>query len=92
MAGPVTMGGAPLLSAVWFPVHQRTTATALGVLSGTLGVAVSFIIGNLIGVLQPSATFCSTSHKIKAAALAKNRIGLSLGTGLLFEKIILNLY
>ena len=62
MAGPVTMGGAPLLSAIWFPVHQRTTATAIGVLSGTLGVAVSFIIGNLIGVLQPSATFCSTRH------------------------------
>ena len=55
MAGPVTMGGAPLLSAIWFPVHQRTTATAVGVLSGTLGVAVSFIIGNYVGILQPVA-------------------------------------
>ena len=65
MAGPLTMGGAPLLSAIWFPVHQRTTATAIGVLSGTLGVAVSFIIGNLIGVLQSSATFFQPVTKLR---------------------------
>ena len=41
------MGGPPLVSAVWFPVHERTTATAVGVFMGTTGVAISFIIGKL---------------------------------------------
>ena len=45
--GPVAMGGAPLLSATWFPAHQRTTATAIGSVMSGIGVSVSFIIGKL---------------------------------------------
>ena len=43
--GPVAMGAPPLLSAVWFPVHERTTSTAFGNVLNGFGVAVSFIIG-----------------------------------------------
>ncbi len=43
--GPVAMGGAPLLSATWFPVNQRITATAICTIFNGLGIAVSFIIG-----------------------------------------------
>ena len=43
--GPVAMGGAPLLSATWFPVDERTRATAFASVMNGIGVAVSFVIG-----------------------------------------------
>ena len=48
LAGPVTQAGPPVLSSLWFPPNQRTTATALASLTGSLGIAVSFLIGTLI--------------------------------------------
>lgn len=45
LAGPVTQAAPTLLSTNWFPVHERTTATAVASLMGSLGVAMSFIIG-----------------------------------------------
>ena len=45
LAGPVTQAAPPLLSASWFPPAQRTTATAVAALCGSLGVALSFVIG-----------------------------------------------
>ena len=45
LAGPVTQAGPTLLSAAWFPPKQRTTATAVAALCGSLGVAMSFVIG-----------------------------------------------
>jgi len=47
LAGPVFMAAPPLISATWFPANQRTTATSLGILSGNVGFALSFIIGFL---------------------------------------------
>ncbi|XP_048585410.1 solute carrier family 49 member 4 isoform X2 [Nematostella vectensis] len=38
-------GGAPFVSAVWFPSNERATATALGVVATSLGIALSFVIG-----------------------------------------------
>ena len=48
LGGPIAMGGPPLISATWFPVHQRTTATALMVVIAGFGLALSFIIAPLI--------------------------------------------
>ena len=42
------MAGPPLVSAVWFPPHQRTTSTAYLSATAYLGIAVSFLIGPLI--------------------------------------------
>ena len=42
------MAMGPLLSAVWFPPHQRTTATAIASLSSYVGAGMSFIIGPLL--------------------------------------------
>ena len=42
------MGGPPLLSALWFPVHERTKATAFACVANGIGVAVSFIIAPLL--------------------------------------------
>jgi hypothetical protein len=40
LAGPITFGAPPVLSALWFPAGQRTTATALNTVLNT----VSFIV------------------------------------------------
>ncbi|OWF51146.1 disrupted in renal carcinoma protein 2-like [Mizuhopecten yessoensis] len=45
LGGPVAMGLPPVLSATWFPPHERTTATAISQILNGLGVGVSFIIG-----------------------------------------------
>ncbi|VDI11899.1 MFS transporter, FLVCR family, disrupted in renal carcinoma protein 2 [Mytilus galloprovincialis] len=45
LAGPVAMGVPPALSARWFPVNERTTATAISSILNSLGVGISFIIG-----------------------------------------------
>lgn len=45
LAGPVAMAGPPAVSSVWFPTHQRTTATAIGTAFASAGTAVGFIIG-----------------------------------------------
>ena len=39
------MAGPPVMSSVWFPVHQRTTATGFSAAMNNLGEAVAFIIG-----------------------------------------------
>ncbi|KAK3589570.1 hypothetical protein CHS0354_043025 [Potamilus streckersoni] len=44
-AGPVAMGGPPVVSAEWFPPHQRTTATAVSIVISSFGVATSFLLG-----------------------------------------------
>ncbi|XP_064603077.1 solute carrier family 49 member 4-like isoform X1 [Liolophura sinensis] len=45
LAGPVCFGAPPLLSDVWFPIHERSTATAISVMSSYFGVASSYILG-----------------------------------------------
>lgn len=45
LGGPVTQAAPPLLSSAWFPRNERTTATAVASLCGSLGVALSFVIG-----------------------------------------------
>lgn len=45
IGGPVAMSLGPLISAAWFPPHQRTTSTALASLSSYVGSGVAFVIG-----------------------------------------------
>ena len=45
LGGPVAMAAPPILSAVWFPAKERTTATAIGTVLNYFGVALSFIMG-----------------------------------------------
>lgn len=45
LSAPMPMGAPPLISATWFPPHQRTTSTAIGSLGAYLGTAVGFTIG-----------------------------------------------
>ena len=42
----ITMAAPPLLSVLWFPTSERTTATALSAMAGYLGTGVAFITGD----------------------------------------------
>ncbi|XP_067935938.1 solute carrier family 49 member 4-like [Watersipora subatra] len=44
----IFLAGAPLLSVLWFPVNERTTATALATISTYMGVGFSFVCGPLV--------------------------------------------
>ena len=48
LSGPVVMGGTPVISTVWFPENQRTSATAFATVMGGMGTAVSFVLGNTL--------------------------------------------
>ena len=45
VAEVVTISAPPLLSALWFPANQRTTATAIAAVPSGFGVAATFLIG-----------------------------------------------
>ncbi len=45
LPGPLVMGGGPVFSAAYFPVEQRSLATAIPSVVGGIFVATSFIIG-----------------------------------------------
>lgn len=44
ISGIIIMSAPPAISAAWFPVNERTTATAFGMLSNALGLSVSFFL------------------------------------------------
>ena len=48
IGGPLAMALGPLISAVWFPPHQRTTSTAIASLAPYVGTGLAFIIGPLL--------------------------------------------
>lgn len=77
------MGVPPALSALWFPVKERTTATAIATILNGIGVGISFALGtsrlvqhiymarNTQEHLQPSANaYHLLGLKIKLRALA----------------------
>lgn len=45
IAATIPFSGPPLIAAVWFPLEERPTATAIGSFFNYLGVSLSFIIG-----------------------------------------------
>ena len=47
-SGTVALGAPPLVSATWFPPSERTTATAIGALAGSFGIAAAFVVGPAI--------------------------------------------
>ena len=45
---PIAFGAPTLVSATWFPLEERNTATAIGTLSFSIGMALGFLIGPVI--------------------------------------------
>ena len=48
LAGPIAFGASTVVSATWFPVNQRTTATAAGSILNGLGCAVPYLVGPML--------------------------------------------
>ena len=44
-AGSMSIAAAPLTSVLWFPVDERTTATAAATMAGYVGIGLAFITG-----------------------------------------------
>ena len=68
-ASIVPFGGPSLVSAVWFPLYQRTTATAIASTFNWLGVALSFLLGPYI-VTNPEYGPC---NKINGTVTGHNQ-------------------
>lgn len=47
-AAPLTYTAGPIISALWFPAHQRATATAISTIAGYAGGAACFLFGPMI--------------------------------------------
>eukprot|EP00055_Hartaetosiga_balthica_P013137 m.66087 g.66087 ORF g.66087 m.66087 type:complete len:500 (-) comp8179_c0_seq1:269-1768(-) len=45
LAGPIAMSMPAPISALWFPMEERTLATGLGSISNYIGVGLAFIVG-----------------------------------------------
>ena len=61
IAAIVPFAGPSLVSAVWFPLNQRTTATAIASIFNYFGFAFSFLLGPLI-VTNPEYVSCSVAQ------------------------------
>lgn len=48
IAGPFLMGSPSKLSVIWFPEHQRTTATSIASTMNIFGCCIGFLLGPLI--------------------------------------------
>ena len=48
LGGMMAQTAGPIISNLWFPPNERTTATSISSLSAPMGVALSFIIGPLV--------------------------------------------
>ena len=77
--GPILMGCPPLLSAQWFPVEERTRATATVVTFSSLGMACSFIIAVTIIVVAvpeglPLAVTLSLAYSVNEMKKLNNLV------------------
>ncbi|XP_067126779.1 solute carrier family 49 member 4-like [Centruroides vittatus] len=48
IAGVIVTGAPSLLSSIWFPTKQRTTATSISILCNYMGVCFGFLLGPVI--------------------------------------------
>ncbi|XP_053407588.1 solute carrier family 49 member 4-like isoform X2 [Mercenaria mercenaria] len=62
LAGSITQVIPAALSETWFPINERATATAIGVISNSLGSIVAFMLGpNLVN--EPNSENSTTTDK-----------------------------
>ena len=70
--GPVVFGAPGLVSATWFPVNERTTATAIATLAGYFGTAVAFTVGPAMVPSEiPANHYNINSSAVKTSNLAQ---------------------
>ncbi|PVD36115.1 hypothetical protein C0Q70_03088 [Pomacea canaliculata] len=75
LGGPVAMAGAPVISSVWFPSRERTTATAVGTIMASFGTGASFLIGPLIVPDVPDNTSTTSTTSTTSSPISRGRVG-----------------
>ncbi|XP_025082547.1 disrupted in renal carcinoma protein 2-like [Pomacea canaliculata] len=70
LGGPVAMAGAPVISSVWFPSRERTTATAVGTIMASFGTGASFLIGPLIVPDVPDNTSTTSTTSTTSSPIS----------------------
>ena len=58
---PVCLGASTFVSSTWFPPDERTTATAVGTLSVTVGAATGFLVGPILVPYSATNLFSSST-------------------------------
>ena len=92
MAAIVPFAGPSLVSAVWFPLNQRTTATAIASIFNYFGFAFSFLLGPLI-VTNPEYVSCSVAptHNQSSESFTTSYVAIDLhDTGELTPEVPFN--
>ena len=64
LAGPVAISGPPALSAVWFPVNQRTTATGCSAAINMLGLGIASVVGEYHYASSTSQLIAVNCHAV----------------------------
>ncbi|CAD5114944.1 unnamed protein product [Dimorphilus gyrociliatus] len=64
LVGPIAMSLSPLLSVIWFPLEERTLATAISAVLNSAGTAASFLTGPL-SIADPSKSNSTSPLEIR---------------------------
>lgn len=67
----------PLLAAVWFPDHQVSTATGIGVFGNQLGIALGFIVPPMV-VSGVRATKKEIGHELRSLATGVAALSIAI--------------
>ncbi|XP_064644327.1 solute carrier family 49 member 4 homolog isoform X2 [Lineus longissimus] len=83
LGAPIFIGGAPVISAIWFPASERITATSSGIAFAYGGIAFAFLLGPFVVNYNPetfpgaiisenTTSFNTTTVPTEPSALSAN--------------------
>ncbi|XP_067935939.1 solute carrier family 49 member 4-like [Watersipora subatra] len=72
----ITMAAPPLLSVIWFPLSERTTATALSSMAGYMGTGMAFLTGPYITGTRVTANDVKTRANLTKEFVDDLRAGV----------------
>ena len=62
-AGPVCFAGGLVVSGTWFPLKERTLATAFATIMGYIGAALCYIVGPLL-IREPGGSISMSAYLV----------------------------
>ncbi|ESN93457.1 hypothetical protein HELRODRAFT_194103 [Helobdella robusta] len=81
LSGPIAFIGGPIISSLWFPANQRTTATSIATVSGYAGGAGCFLFGPMlvnspsqVPVIPANITTPSSQHNYTSVDVIRSQI------------------
>ncbi|KAK8406269.1 hypothetical protein O3P69_007163 [Scylla paramamosain] len=84
VASPVMLAGPPMIANEWFPVQERTTATAIMLGSHQLGGVASYLEPLIVRQPDPSVTNAAIQHDV----MRLTYIGAGLAAALLLAALV----